>query len=501
MRGYCINPTKGKVINLETKVIKNYLYNVMYQVLVIIVPLITTPYIARTIGANGVGAYSYTNSIVSYFVLFAGLGMSMYGQREIAYHQSDIDRNSTVFFEIVILKLLTVIASLTIFNIFILLVINQDHKNLYYVQEINIVAVFFDIAWFFQGKEDFKRTVIRNILVKAISVICIFTFIHTKDDVYKYALIMGLATLIGNVSLWPYLRKNIQYIKYKKINPFHNIRTIVELFIPMVATSVYNVLDKTMIGTITHSNFENGYYEQTTKIISVLMVIITSLGTVLLPRMAATFKNGKKDEFTKQVDSAYKFVIFISCPMCFGVIACSTNLVKWFLTPEFNYVSILLKIYAIVLLLIPLSNIAGAAVLTPIGKQNKGTKAVLLGALVNFVANIILINCFKSAGAAIATILAELAVTVTHFYYIREYISFRNLIRYFINHIIVSFAMMVVIVEITKLIEQIVTKPFFISLIQILIGALFYITVVTFVLKDRVIRNALEEMRRKKVEC
>ncbi len=474
---------------MEKKVIKNYVYNVLYQLLILIIPLITTPYISRTLGAESIGAHSYTNSIVQYFVLFAGLGMSMYGQREIAYHQTDKKANSKTFFEVTEIKTLTVIVVALVYILAIRLFDNDVYKKLLYIQIINIISVFFDISWFFQGLEDFKKVLIRNFVIKVAGTVFVFAFIHNPGDVYKYALILSLSTALGNLSLWPYLRNNIESVPFLSLSPFKNIKTVLELFAPMIATSVYNVLDKTMIGVITGSDRQNGYYEQTTKIISVILVVVTSLGTVLLPRMSSSYKEGNMSAFKNEVDSAYRYVILISCALCFGIISCSDNLITWFLGEDFTYVSVLVKVYAIVILLIPLSNIAGAAILTPIGEQNKGTLAVTLGAIVNFISNIILIKRYGAYGAAVATVLAEVIVTLLHFYYIRDYIKKKELTVFTIRYLLAASVMSACIYFITPYFKGLGVDRIGLSLVQMLTGAIVYISIALLIYKEKMLKD------------
>ncbi len=479
----------------KRSVFENYIYNVIYQILVIITPLITTPYISRILKADGIGAYSYTYSIVYYFTLVAGLGLSMYGQREVAYHQNNIKERSKIFFEVELFRIMTVGFAIICYLYFLTFINNEQYKVLFQIQTISIVSVLFDVSWFFQGMEEFRKTILRNLFVKIIGVVCIFIFIHKKSDLSLYTLILVGTVFIGNISLWFYLPKYIIFCRLKELQPFRNIKTIFELFIPMMATSVYNVLDKTMIGLITSSNIENGYYEQTTKIVAVTMAILTSLGVVLLPRMANSYVQGKKNEFKNLADISYRFIMWASCPICFGIISISSNLVPWFLGNEFNKVSLLLKIYAIVVLFIPLSNIAGAAILTPTRRQNKGSFAVLIGALVNFSFNLILIRYYNSLGAAIATIVAEFIVTLIHFFFIRNDVNLYSLFVFWIKHILASILMAIAIILITKLFYLAYPiSDILMNIIQIVFGIFIYIVISLYFLHDGSLLNKIINM-------
>ena len=234
---------------------KNYIFNVAYQILTILTPLITAPYLSRVLQPDGIGRVSFAESIVSYFSLVAVMGISSYGQREISYVQNDVAKHSEVFWNAKILGFCTAGITIVIYIIFSLL--QKENATLYLILTLNLVANFFDITWFFQGMEDFAKTVTRNAIVKIMQICYIFLFVKDKTDLPLYVL---------------------------------------SLFIPSVAIQIYTVLDKTMIGVITGSEYENGYYEQAMKISKMLLVLVTSLSTVMVPRIGHLFENNKKDE-------------------------------------------------------------------------------------------------------------------------------------------------------------------------------------------------------------
>lgn len=193
---------------MKKSVTKNYIYNLIYQILVLILPLITAPYISRVLGAENIGIYSYTLSISAYFILFGSLGIALYGQREIAYKQKSRYKRSRAFWEILILRTITMAISLLIF--YFTFATSTQYQIYYKILMLEIVGNCFDISWFFQGMEDFKKTVTRNTIVKLISIICIFSFVKTREDLPIYFIIYVLSILIGNLSLWVYLPKFVK---------------------------------------------------------------------------------------------------------------------------------------------------------------------------------------------------------------------------------------------------------------------------------------------------
>lgn len=164
---------------METKSVKkNYLYNLVYQVLVLILPIITTPYISRTLGAENVGIYSFTISIVTYFTLLGSLGVSLYGQREIAYARENKSKRKKIFLEIIIFRFITMAIAMLVY--YFVFVQNNEYQEYYQILLLYLVAAAFDISWFFQGMEEFKKTVTRNVIVRLVSVCCIFIFVKTR---------------------------------------------------------------------------------------------------------------------------------------------------------------------------------------------------------------------------------------------------------------------------------------------------------------------------------
>lgn len=275
----------------KKNIAKNYIYNLIYQILAIIIPLITTPYLSRILGAENIGIYSFTLSITTYYILFGSLGVAMYGQREIAYVQDNIDKRSKTFYEIFIMKAITLLLSLFVF--YFTFCLNGEYSIYYKILMLEIIANIVDISWYFQGIEEFKKTVLRNIIVKLISVACIFLFVKNQSDLNIYFVIYVLSTFLGNITLWFYLPQHLKKIKFRELKIKKHIKPALMLFIPQIATQIYTVLDKTMIGAIISDKSEVGYYEQTQKIIKLLLTLATSLGVVMMPRIASTY--AKKD--------------------------------------------------------------------------------------------------------------------------------------------------------------------------------------------------------------
>lgn len=455
----------------------NYIYNLVYQVLTLILPLITTPYLSRVLGADKIGIYSYTYSILSYFLLFGALGVALYGQREIAYVNEDKQKRKKIFWEIVICRFVTMAIAIIIY--YIAFMKNGIYSIFYRIWSLELFATAIDISWFFQGIEDFKKTVTRNVLVRIISVALIFILVKTPADLIKYITIYAIADFVGNLSLWLYLPKYFKGIKIEHINAFGHLPAIVLLFIPQIANQIYNLLDKTMIGKIILDKSEVGYYEQGQKLIRVLLTLVTSLGIVMIPRMASTFASGDKEKVYDYMKKSFKFVFFLAFPVMFGIIGISQSFVPIFFGKGYEKVVILINVISPTILLTGMANVVGTQYLLPTKRQKEYTISITLGLIVNFILNYVLIHLYNSIGASIATVVSELIVIAVQLYIIRKDISTKEIMKLSYTYLIAGLVMLVICL-IPKWIFGI---GIYTMVAQIIIGILTYV-IMLYLLKD-----------------
>lgn len=399
---------------------RNYIYNLSYQILTLITPLITTPYIARVLRPDGVGIVSYTNSVVTYFVLLAALGTTDYGQREIAYRQDDLRERTRMFWEVFLLRTMTSLLSLIVFFFF---TVGSDERLIYLLQAVNIINVIFDITWFFQGMEEFGKTVGRNIVARILNLILIFAFVKTAADIPFYIGSIVFSTLLGHMLLWISLPQYICRISLLEIRPFRNMKGILLLFLPQIAIQVSAVMDKTMLGLITGSDFENGYYEQADRIEKICLTLVSSLGIVMIPRISYVIAKKQKELVEYYVYRAYRFVWFLALPMTIGLIAIADQFVPWFFGDGYDKTIILIRIFSLLLCVVGISSVTGVQYFVPAGKQKEYTISVLLGMLVNFTLNLLLIPHFLSIGAAVATVVGEVIVSASQLCMVRKRFS------------------------------------------------------------------------------
>lgn len=470
------------------KVLKNYLYNLSYQILAIFVPLITTPYVSRVLGAKGVGIFSYTHSIVHYFIIFGCLGLNLYGQREIAYVQHDRDKRDKVFWELVLFRIITVSISLLIF--FFAFAFRGKYATYFLIMCLDILASMVDISWFFQGIEDFKKIVARNFIIKIVGTLLIFLLVKTSDDLYLYVICHSATLFLGNLSMWMYIPKLVGKSNTRSLEIKKYIKPTIVLFVPQIAISIYTLLDKTMIGLLTGVEEEVAYYEQGQKIVKIVMTLITSLGTVMLPRVANLFKQNEMDKVKSYLAKSFRVVFFLSFPMMFGLIAMSCNLVPWFFGSEYDKVIPNMMTIAPILVMIAFSNLIGNQYLLPTGRQKEYTLSVITGCCVNFVMNLVLIPRFLSIGAAIATVIAETSVTGVQIFFTRNDFNFGRIVRDNIQYVICSVAMFIL----TYLLAHYFSPSIINTFLCVIIGCVVYIGLL-LIMKDQQVFEVIDKIK------
>lgn len=446
---------------------KNYFYNLGYQILLLLTPLITTPYISRVLGADGVGTVSYAISVVSYFELFARMGIATYGQREISYVQDSLEKRSAVFWNTKVLGWCISGIALAAYLLFILF---RQQRLLYLVLALNILAVSADVTWFFQGMEEFGIIVLRNMVFKILNVGYVFLAVRTKEDVVMYAMGLAAFLFLSNISLWCYIPRYVKPINAVELHPFRGFKAVWSLFVPTIAIQIYTVLDKTMIGVITDSSFENGYYEQAIKLSKVLLVVVTALGTVMIPRIGYYFEKKETDEVRRLMYRGYRFVWFLGIPLCFGLVMVAPNLVPWFFGEGFEKVVYLLQILSFLILAIGINNVTGMQYLIPTRRQHLFTVTVVIGAAVNFLLNMCLIRVWQSTGAAIASVAAETVIAVVQLILVRKELNPMTVLKEG-KHYFVAGACMVLVLFFT---QKLLTPSLIHSAILTAVGAVSY---------------------------
>ncbi len=407
---------------------ENYIYNLMYQLMAILIPLVTTPYISRILGATAIGDYSYTSGIVSYFGLVAATGTVNFAQKKIAVYENDIKKRSILFWEILLFRLICSIFVLIGYSIFIFNYMSQ-YRTLYIIQYFTVFSWLADISWYFQGTENFKITSVRNTIVKLGGTILIFLFVKEKSDLWLYTLIMSAMMLCGNLTMWHYVRKEIIWPGISQIHILKNTGMIIELFIPVISIQLYTVLDKTMLGTLCNTT-EVGYYAQAEKIVKLALTVLNALSAVLLPRIAILYANKDIKKIREYYKKTLNFIFMLALPMLVGCILLADAFVPVFFGKGYDDVINLLKLESSLFIILSLGQVFGNF-LIPMNKQRDFTIAVTVAALVNISFNYIFIKTMGmgAMGAVMASVLAECVSSGIQFCAIREILKGKYILQ------------------------------------------------------------------------
>lgn len=465
---------------------KNYLYNLSYQILTVFVPLITTSYVARTLGPEGNGQYSYMLATVTYFAMFAQLGIISYGQIKIAANREDRNTLIKLSWEIIIAKFLT---SGICCIVYIAVGIVLHRPKIYFLFLLAIFTVAADVSWLFQGLEEFKITVIRNLVVKLISTVLIFAFVHSIRNLDIYIVIVQGSLFLGNLTLWPslvkriglpYGLKNLQFRKHWKYSIFY--------FLSAAATTIYTVLDKSMIGLITGDVFQNGYYDQAHKIIQMVVMLVTSVSMVMMSKSALLFKKNRIDDVKLALSKSIQFILLLSMPIIIGINVTADILIPLYLGEGYDECIPILKVFSILVLAIGLNNAIGKQILMASEKHKQYNIGVFIGASSNVILNAILIPRLGALGAAIASVSAELIILAVFSIYSKEYIRFGSTISIALRYFVFSCIMGAVVRSIQS---NMCVSPLFSLLYSTVTGCIVY-GVLILISRDNLVFSVLK---------
>lgn len=467
----------------------NFLYSIIYQILLICVPLITTPYLSKVFGTYGIGVYSYSYSIVNYFCLFALLGINNYGSRSIARGYNSKEERSKSFFEIYYIQLISSITSFIIYCICFIFIF-KDFKIIYAFQMILIISSAVDINWFFWGRENFKLTVTRNIIIKIGIVFCILFYVKNSNDLWKYTMIVSIGDLISHIVMWPFLLKEITFISVKFKNCLKHLKKILLLFSPILANSINRNLDKVMLGSMT-TMAVTGIYSNADKIINIPVGIITALGTVMLPRMTNLYAQNNFKKANDYIKNSMILSAFLSCGMTFGLIGISKELIPIFLGNEFLESQVVVILLSLTIVFVSWSNVIRNQYIIPNGKDKIYIYAILGGAIINIILNLILITKYQYIGACISTIFSEFFIAIYQSLKVSDELEIKEYFKYYVPFIMNGLIMIILI----RMVSKFIPFNYFGLMIEIIFGALCYIIlsyIYIYIFKNDIIKKLIK---------
>lgn len=454
---------------------RNYFFYILYQVVTLLTPIIVVPYTTRVIGATGLGINAFTATIAQWFVIFGIMGISMYGNKQIAKVRDDKTELSKTFMGIFLMQVVNMIIVMVLYGALII-VAPLENKLIYGLQALVLVATMFDITWFFLGVEDFKKSSIRNVFFRLVNVALIFIFVKSKADLPQFVFFNGLSALLAQLALFMQLKHYIHWtwVPLKEAYQKHFKPNFI-LFVPQIAISIYSVLDQTMTGLLAVNADQLAFYQQAIRFDKMFMTFITSIGMVMLPRIANEHAKGEKGKIKDYLEVTLNIALYLSIPMMFGMIGVGPYFIDWFLAAEFKSVGLLIGLISPIIVFISLSNVFGIQYMVPTDMLKQFSTSVVLGAIVNFILNLLLIPSLGAVGSSISVLSAEFTVTLTQYLYIRKLGVFHFKWQSIASYLISGLVMVAVVLGIGQTLgSRILT-----NLLQALAGAMVYLGLLT----------------------
>ena len=445
---------------------KNFVYQVIWQVLSMILPLVTSPLLARTIGAEGIGTYSYVNAIVGYFVLVANLGVYKYGIRELGAVNKDTEKFSKKFREIWALH---GIISLFVGGLYLLYTLIFSEYKLYFsIMSLFYIGQILNISWLYAGVEDFKKVTIRDTVAKLASFVFIVTFVRDKNDLTKYIVIMASSIFWGSIIYWVSFRKYVKKVSIEWKNIVSHIKGFLILFVPVLLESVYGVADKIMLGAI-DTKSAVGFYENAEKAL-IANRIIHALSIVMTPRLSYLIANDSHNQIHQLMKKSIDVSMVLSVAFAFGTAAVAREFSVVFWGEDFSVCTNLIIVMAMAMPAMAIARVIREEYLISAKEDKKYILSAGVGAAVDIVLNIFLIPYCGAMGAAISTLAAEYMVLLTQCIVVRKQLPLSKYMKG--NYIYVLFGILMFIL--VRFIGNVMGISLLSLLLEITAGAILY---------------------------
>lgn len=440
-------------------------------------PLITSMYVSRTLGAENVGIYSYVNSIVTIFGMFCMLGIFNYGNREVAKQRENKLKLKEIFSAVYSLQIILSISVIIIY-ITVIFIFSMPYKSIFAIQVIYLFSVAFDVTWLFFGLEKFKITLVRNFIVKILTFLLIIFLVKSTNDLWIYVLIMCASSVVSQMYLLLLANKEVgfYFVSLKKIVP--HIKGSCILFVPVLAYSVYRIMDKTMIGAMCEKS-QLGYYENAERIVNIPIMIINALGTVMMPYMA-NLRLKSSNQFKNNIRFSMKLAMSIAIFSALGLVVIGDDLSIVLFGIEFTQSGRLTVLLSSTIIASAWANVIRTQYFIPTGKDLPYVISTISGAIINLVCNIVFIPKFQAVGACIGTILAEFSIVLVQTFWTKEL----ETKKYIISSLALLFQA-VIVMSIIYLIGKFISNLYIRILVQVSLSVLLYFVFnKTFILNE-----------------
>ena len=473
----------------------NMIFNIISQIVTVLSPLIITPKLSRVFGADYLGVKGYTFSIVYYFAIFGVLGLDMYGQRKIAVEKEDLDKRSKTFWSVYLARFSLVLISTCLYVFFVLIFsTNEFEKKVFYCWLIYLVREMINPVWFLQGIEKYRVLSIFGIVSQLSYVICSFTFINEKNALPLYIVLFTAIPLVVSLCYFPIVFKNVTFVRIRVTDMIKSVKGSIVYFVPTIATAVYSMVDKTMLGVFDSARISTGLYEAAEKLVKVALAISTASFTIMRTRMAFIYGKQERDLYNRNAKAFTSFSMMLCWPIMLGIMGITKDFVPVFFGNEFETVVGLSYVFALVVPCLTISGLLQAIYIFPFGKQKSMDFYYCIIVAVNVVMNLILINILGTIGAIIATVSAELLLAVILVINARkDGIVVGNILFCSIKYVIAAASMYFVIRLVSRFV---VMRAIYKVVLEFIIAVIVYF-VMCIVLKDAFVTTQCAKIVRK----
>lgn len=485
------NNNKSLLIPDSTQ--KNFFFQMFYQAVMLVIPLIVSPYLTRTLGSNSLGVYTYTFSIAYYFVIFAMLGINRYGQRIIAERRSDLMGLRKIFWSLFVIHIIASILVLILYVLY-MVILSPSDIVIAAVQTIYVASAIFDLTWLFYGLEKFKIVTLRNAVVRLLNTACIFLFVKVPDDLWIYTTIMTSTVMIGNLIMIPQVVKTIKPIKISFSDLREHIKPLFTLFAAVVAATLYTVFDKTLLGILATKS-DVAFYEYSDKIINIPKMFITVISTVLYPKACMYAKEKDFINLKKNAELSMTVSSIIGFASAFGIVAIANEFAVLYYGKSFAATGMVMTAMSPLILIIGIGEVFRSQFIYALKKDKDMVKILSLNALVNIVISSIMIPRLGIYGAVIGTMAAEITGLCIEIFIVRKYISITIFTRNMLPYAVAGLIMYIGV----KAVSNVIGSGIKGLLLQILSGVIIYglIVIVLFLLIDTNKELILEKIKKK----
>ncbi|WP_029072519.1 oligosaccharide flippase family protein [Kandleria vitulina] len=448
----------------------NAILNGFKTILTIIFPLITYPYAARLLGASNIGKVDFSNSIVSYFVLIAGLGIATYAVREGAYFRNDDEKLSRFSSEVFSINVISTILALILLALFVVFFKRiNTYSDLILIQSIMIIGNLVGVNWLFSIVEDYLYITVRTLIVYILAIILMFVFVRNKDDYLFYAATTVIANAGANFFSFFHARKYVKIRFTLRLNLNYHIKPIMILFLTTITATIYVNSDKTLIGLI-NGDYYVGLYSIAVNVYTILKNTLAAVILVALPRMTSFIARGDAEEYHMLSDKLLKVTILLLFPIVCGIIVTAPHVVVLIGGIKYADASLSLQILSLSLIFATFAIYFTNVVLLPYKLEKVNLIASAISAVVNIVINLFILKYFQQNGAAVTTLIAEFLMFVIEYYYAKRYIKF-NLSKRFITSILLGCTSIFVV---GYLISTFFKGMLVVLFLEIVLGAISY---------------------------